>query len=140
LIEARVWYDQQIMDRTLRALRKNGFEALCVSVKEEAVSRILELVPGDALVGLGGSVTLREMGLPEVLRNRGNEVADHWEARERGASAEEVLDIRRTQLNSDVRAEEGHSRRRGEQDREGSGGGAPQGEERRRPDEREEAE
>jgi len=102
LIEARVWYDQQIMDRTLRALRKNGFEALCVSVKEEAVSRILELVPGDALVGLGGSVTLREMGLPEVLRNRGNEVADHWEARERGASAEEVLDIRRTQLNSDV--------------------------------------
>jgi L-lactate utilization protein LutB len=87
LIEARVWYDQQIMDRIVRALRKNGFEALCVYDKEEAVSRILELVPGEALVGLGGSVTLREMGLPEALRARGNRVADHWEAREKGASA-----------------------------------------------------
>ena len=102
MYEAKEWYHQLIVERTLKALMKNGFEALCVPDKEEAVSRILELVPGDALVGLGGSVTLREMGLPEALRNRGNEVADHWEARERGASAAEVLEVRRAQMNSDV--------------------------------------
>jgi len=32
------------------------------------------------LVGTGGSVTLREdLGLVEVLRNKGNTVVDHWE-------------------------------------------------------------
>jgi len=102
LYEAQEWYDQQIVERTLKALSNNGFEVLHVPDKEEAISSVLKLVPKDAVVGLGGSVTLREMGLPEALRDRGNEVADHWEARERGASAEEVLEIRRTQLNSDV--------------------------------------
>ena len=102
MIEAREWQTELILDRTVKALSKNGFEALHVPDKEEAVSMVLEMVPEGAIVGLGGSITLREMGLPEALRNRGNEVADHWEARERGASPEEVLDIRRTQLNSDV--------------------------------------
>jgi hypothetical protein len=102
LIEAMEWHTELILDRTVKALRKNGFEALCVPDKEEAVSKVLEMVPVGATVGIGGSVTLREMGLPEALRKKGNGVADHWKSRERGASAEEVLDIRRTQLNSDV--------------------------------------
>lgn len=102
MYEAKEWYDRLIVERALKALTKNGFEAIYVPDREEAVSRILDLVPDDALVGLGGSVTLREMGLPEALRSRGNEVADHWEAREKGASTEEVLEVRRAQLNSDV--------------------------------------
>jgi L-lactate utilization protein LutB len=102
LYEAKEWYEQQIVERTLKALLNNGFEALYAPDKEEALSSILKLVPKDVVVGLGGSVTLREMGLPDALRDRGNKVADHWKARERGATAEEVLDIRRTQLNSDV--------------------------------------
>jgi len=102
MYEINSWYTKLIVDRTLEALRKNGFEAVYAPDKAEAVSRILEIVPSDALVGLGGSVTLREMGLPEALKARGNRVADHWEARENGASAEEVLEIRRAQLNSDA--------------------------------------
>ena len=102
MIEARGWHTELILDRTVKALRKNGFEALYVPGKEEAVSIVLEMVPVGATIGLGGSVTLREMGLPEALRARGNRVADHWDAREKGASAEEVLEIRGLQLNSDV--------------------------------------
>ena len=54
MIEAREWHTGLIIDRTLRALSKNGFKAFYVPNKEEAVSRILELVPSDDLVGLGG--------------------------------------------------------------------------------------
>jgi len=102
MIEARDWYDKLMVDRTLKALRRNGFEALYASDKKEAVSMVLEMVPVDALVGLGGSVTLRELGIPEALKSRGHRVADHWEAREKGALAGEILEIRRQQLNSDV--------------------------------------
>ena len=102
MIEAREWYDEQMVDRTLKALRRNGFEALYASDKREAASVVLEMVPVDALVGLGGSVTLREIGIPEALKARGHRVADHWEAREKGALAGEILEIRRQQLNSDV--------------------------------------
>ena len=102
LAEAREWYTELRVNKTMSALRKNGFEALYVPTKEEAVSKILDLIPEKALVGLGGSVTLREMGLPDALRKRGNRVADHWEARARGASAEEELGTRRQHLNSDV--------------------------------------
>ncbi len=102
MIEAREWYDKQNVDRTLKALRRNGFEALYASDKREAVSVVLEMVPVDALVGLGGSVTLRELGIPEALKARGHRVADHWEAREKGTLTGEILEIRRQQLNSDI--------------------------------------
>jgi len=90
------------VENTLSALRENGFNAVYASTKESAISTVLDMVQPDAIVGLGGSVTLREMGLPEVLRERGNRVADHWEARQRVASPEEVMEIRRLHLNSDV--------------------------------------
>ena len=47
-------------------------------------------------------MTLREMGLIDALEVRGIKPADHWKAGGRGASREEVLEIRRRHLNSDV--------------------------------------
>lgn len=102
MLEARKWYRDLKVEKTLNALKKNGYEVLYVPKKEEAVSKLLELVPTDAVVGIGGSVSLREMGLPRLLKSRGNQVADHWEARERGDSWEKVMETRRLQLNSDV--------------------------------------
>ena len=60
------------------------------------------MVTGNDLVGLGGSVTLREIGVPHALKERGFKVADHWIARAKKASANEILELRRQQLNSDV--------------------------------------
>jgi len=102
LLKAREWYNELKVEKTIEALKKNGFEALYASNKEEAVSRVLDFVAPEAVVGLGGSVTLRELGLPDKLRGRGHEVADHWEAVRRGATSDEVLEIRRQQINSDV--------------------------------------
>jgi len=102
LFEARKWYWEKRIERTLEALKRNGFDAVHVPDGKAAVSRVLELIPEDALVGIGGSVTLREIGLLEALERRGNTLANHWQARQRGATAEETQRIRRQQINSDA--------------------------------------
>jgi len=102
MLEARKWYEDLRVENTLTSLRRNGFEALYLPTVEEAVSKVVGMVPEGAIVGIGGSVTLREMGLLKALEERGVELADHWEARKRGASGEEVMRIRRLHLNSDV--------------------------------------
>ena len=100
--DARNWRQELQVEKTISALKEKGFEAFYFPTKEDAVQKVLDIVPLNALVGLGGSVTLREMGLPTILLNRGNRLADHWAARQQGASSEEMLRIRRHQLNSDV--------------------------------------
>jgi hypothetical protein len=102
MLEARKWYEDLRVENTLKSLRRNGFEALYLPTVEGVVSKVLGMVPEGAIVGIGGSVTLREMGLMKALEERGVELADHWAASRLGASSEEVMGIRRLHLNSDV--------------------------------------
>jgi len=102
LMEAREWHEKLSVESTLSALERNGFEVLFYPTVEEALAGVLGLVPEGAKVGLGGSVTLREMGLVDALEARGVAVANHWKAGREGASPEEVLEIRRAHINSDV--------------------------------------
>jgi L-lactate utilization protein LutB len=102
MLEAVEWHQKTITDRTVKSLSRNGFKAVSVSSKDEALAEIMKLIPEGAVVGLGGSVTLRQINLPEQLRQSGHTVADHWVARAEGASTEELTEIRRRQLNSDV--------------------------------------
>jgi hypothetical protein len=96
------WHRQTMAERTAKALTKNGFDTIRVSSKEEATARILEMIPEGAAVGFGGSVTVRQLNLPAELEKRGHKLADHWVARASGASLEEVTEVRRQQMNSDV--------------------------------------
>ena len=102
MMEAREWHEKLRVENTLKALERNGFEAKYYPTSEEALAGVLGMVPDGAAVGLGGSVTLREMGLVEALEARGVELADHWVARAAGVSREGVMEIRRAQVNSDV--------------------------------------
>lgn len=89
--------DERI-ERTMAALERQGFSTLFVSSREEALKKVLGMIPPDAEVGIGGSVTVREVGLVEALINRGNSVAQHWQ---KGLSPEERSSILRQELNSD---------------------------------------
>jgi hypothetical protein len=71
------YVDRRLL-RTRRALENHGFKALIVSTKRDAVQKVLELIPADAKVGVGGSVTIRELGVIEALAERGNKVVHHW--------------------------------------------------------------
>lgn len=100
--DVKKWHLKKKVERTLAGLRKNDFNAMYIRTKRESVAKVLELIPPNALVGVGGSVTVRELGLLGSLRNRGNKIADHWEARQKGLPPEEVMKVRRLLLNSDV--------------------------------------
>jgi L-lactate utilization protein LutB len=69
---------QENIQKVVESLKSNEMEALYFTTAEEAREEILKRIPLGAKVGIGGSVTLREMGLIEDLVKRGNEVYDHW--------------------------------------------------------------
>jgi len=99
MYEARDRYTEKVVQVTLKNLEKNGFTAFYVPSKQEALKKVLEMIPIDAKVGVGGSVTVRELGLVKALNERGNPLADLWLP---GLSREELKEIRRSQLTSDV--------------------------------------
>lgn len=96
---AASWFHGERARKTIERLRKNGFESMYFSGRNEAVQEILNRIPADAKVGLGGSVTVRELGLPEMLLSRGNTVYDHWR---KDLTPGELQEVRRSHLVSDA--------------------------------------
>ncbi len=64
------WFREEQVERTIKALRKNNFEALYVSDSKAALEEAMKRIPDGAAVGIGGSVTLGQVGLLEALKNR----------------------------------------------------------------------
>ncbi len=69
----------EVVDRVVASLRKNEMEAHFFRGAAEAKEAVLKSIPFEARVGIGGSITLRKMGILEALGKRGNEVYDHWQ-------------------------------------------------------------
>jgi len=68
-----------VLLKASEALKRNQFRVLVASSKKDAVDKVLGLIPLDAKVGVGGSMTIRELGLIEALTQRGNPVVHHWQ-------------------------------------------------------------
>lgn len=79
-------------------MEANGFAVDIADTVEEAAALALEAIPSGASVGLGGSMTTREMKLPEKLSRLGHEIITH----RHGMSREEALAKRREALTADV--------------------------------------
>ncbi|MBQ6772890.1 MAG: lactate utilization protein [Synergistaceae bacterium] len=62
----------------VKALERRGFEAEYVATGEEALKRILEIIPENASVGIPGTITVRAIGALDALQKRGNKVFQHW--------------------------------------------------------------
>ena len=97
--DAREWYLEKTVERTILSLEKNGFKAEKVADRKEALHWLLSRISPEAGIGIGGSITLREIGIVEALEQRGNTVYQHWR---KGLSSIEREEIRRRQLTSDV--------------------------------------
>ncbi len=89
----------EIIQKTLDNLKKHGIVAIYSSTRAEAKDEVLKRIPPQAAVGVGGSVTLREIGLLEDLAKRGNKLFDHWKE---GLSKEERFEVGRKQQKSAV--------------------------------------
>ncbi len=98
--QIRGWFAGDRGKRAAEALKKRGFNSHYVETQAEAKEMILKEVPPGAIVGVGGSVTIREMKVLEDLRARGHKVLDHWEIPR--SALEESFQIRRAQQTCDV--------------------------------------
>lgn len=96
--EIREWFWRMRLEQAAEALRANGFSAHVALDGEEARRIVLSLIPEGSTVGVGGSVTIRELGLIEELERRGHRVIHHWVE----APPEEVDRLRRLELTADV--------------------------------------
>ena len=93
------WFQEKQAERTIKALKKNRIPASFFSTKEQATARIMEMIPPGSTVGIGGSVTLWQMGLIDEVKKRGFTVLNPFDPKLNG---EESLELRRKALVSDV--------------------------------------
>ena len=95
----KLWWIEERMKKTVDKLKAHDFDALVVKTREDAAREIYKYVTPGTKVGVGGSITIRELGILEPLKERGNIVYDHWAA---GLSREQSREIRKSQLTSDL--------------------------------------
>lgn len=87
------------MERCAEALRKNNMYCECVENTEEALDVISTLIhPGDT-VALGGSMSLFEAGVIDMLRNGTYNFLDRYET---GLSKEQINEIYEKSFSADV--------------------------------------
>lgn len=63
---------------TLRALQYRYLNGIYAKDRKDACRKILELIPKDAVVGIGDSTTVRQVWIKDGLRSRGTTVLDGY--------------------------------------------------------------
>ena len=69
LNESRKWYQEKLVEKTIQSLEKNNISAGYVETAEDARNKLISLIPADSTVGYGGSLTLNQIGVKQILRN-----------------------------------------------------------------------
>lgn len=98
-MDTKKWYIEKMMERTVQALKENYFDAAFFTDKKDLLNKVMGYVKPKMKIGVGGSMTLREIGLVEKLKKENVTVLDHWEA---GLSKEEIQAMRIQHLTSDL--------------------------------------
>lgn len=96
--DVRKEYYRRLGASVTKALDGNGFKARYAETKDAAKEAVLELIPDGASVGIPSTVTIRELGLLEVLESRGHKVFHHWAS----LSSEERIQMFMDENASDV--------------------------------------
>jgi hypothetical protein len=95
----RQWHDESTLETIRGRLEKRDFTAHVLKTPEEVTRFVLENIPSGASVGIGGSVTVRELGIDRALKERGQSMFDHWDD---ALPPEQKLAARKGQLTCDV--------------------------------------
>jgi hypothetical protein len=92
------WYQELQVERTLKALQKNNFDARFFPKASEALAEVWKMIPEGSTVGYGGSLTLNEVGFIEEAQKRSIKFLDPFA---KGLSPEEGEKIRRQIFSAD---------------------------------------
>jgi len=93
------WRSGVLGETAVKALKKNGFDAVFVEGREAASGLIAKYFAKGATVGFGGSVTAEALSLPALARTAGCKVLDHNAP---GLADAEKLALRKQQLTCDI--------------------------------------
>lgn len=92
VVDARV-------QRTIENLEKNNISAYKVETEAEALKKIGELIPEGSTIGIGGSMTLFEVGAIDFIRKGNYEVLDRYKE---GLTPAEMKEIFRKGFSADA--------------------------------------
>ncbi|MFC1940135.1 lactate utilization protein [Chloroflexota bacterium] len=66
------WYKEKLAQRCLDALKRNNIAGHYAPDRGKALTQILEMIPPEASIGVGDSVTLLQVGVIDELEKRGS--------------------------------------------------------------------
>ena len=91
--------NERLAERMIKNLKRRNMEAFYCKTAGEAVNKVSELIADGSSVTWGGSMTIRDMSIPQTLKNRGTlEVLDRDEVADR----DEVVKIYERAFTADV--------------------------------------
>ena len=91
--------NERLAERMIKHLKRRNMEAFYCPTAAEAVKKVSELIADGSSVTWGGSMTIRDMGIPQALKDRATlEVLDRDEVTDR----EEVVKIYERAFTADV--------------------------------------
>lgn len=82
----------------IKAMKKRQFDAYYCSTAEEAVEKVLELIPAGDVVSWGGVATVDQLGIKDRLRQRNQPLID----RDTAKTPDERMDMLRQALTCDT--------------------------------------
>lgn len=85
------------MENLKKNLIKRGYDVRIFDTADEAKEYLLKVIDKKSTVGIGGSMTIKELAIDEELKNRGNKVLWHWTA-----PAKEKKAVRESAGNADI--------------------------------------
>ncbi len=92
------WLERKRTERCLKNLKRNGFDAHLTPTPQAACSLVLSMISDYESFGIGGSGTVRAIGIGDELRIMGKTIFDHWQPE---LSPEEIQAMRLAQGRSD---------------------------------------
>ena len=91
------WLRNKKAERICSALRGRAFDVELLNGVNDALEKIIQIIPPNSTVAVGGSVTLEEMGLVEVLRKGPYRFYDRYQ----NLPFQKIVDIYRESVTAD---------------------------------------
>jgi len=73
------WLWQKVGVQCVEKLKKHGFDAYLSETSQAAVDLVLDQVSGFESFGIGGSDSVRALGIVDRINSMGKTVYDHWQ-------------------------------------------------------------
>jgi L-lactate utilization protein LutB len=93
------WLYQKQAETAIKNLRRNCFEVKYVPDAQAAFDEIMGRVTKEQCIGMGDSLTLKEIGVVDALEKGGYQLLNPWK---KGITRPESLALRRKALTSDI--------------------------------------